>query len=113
MESGTPEDIFTGPFQPYTEMLLESIPEPEPDRSLLSASDSSADLSGDDDRRDCCPFVGRCPYEIENVCNREAPRVQNVSKTHAIHCHVPIAELVQKQGPGNVRSDGSSALEER
>ena len=113
MESGTPEDIFTGPFQPYTEMLLESIPEPEPDRSLLSASDSSSDLSSDEGQRDCCPFVGRCPYEIETVCAREAPTVQNVSKTHAIHCHVPIAELIQKQGPRNVRSDGSSALEER
>jgi peptide/nickel transport system ATP-binding protein len=97
MESGTPEDIFSAPFQPYTEMLLESIPEPEPDESLLLAKDPSSDLSDNEVKRDCCPFVSRCPYQIEFVCDREVPLVQNVTGTHTIHCHVSADELMQKQ----------------
>ena len=43
METGTPEEIFSPPFHPYTQLLLESVPEPDPSRSFLTAADPASD----------------------------------------------------------------------
>ena len=97
METGTPEELFGPPYHPYTEMLLESVPDTDPGRSLLAATDPPAERFALDIKVGCCPFAPRCPHRIEPVCDQETPPWQEMGPTHAIWCHVPVAELAQMQ----------------
>lgn len=40
VEAGTSQEVFSPPHHPYTEALIRSVPEPYPDRSLLSAPEA-------------------------------------------------------------------------
>jgi peptide/nickel transport system ATP-binding protein len=96
MEAGTPEEIFSPPYHPYTEMLLQSVPEPDPSRSFLKATESVSDYI-DVEPEMGCPFTPRCPHRIESVCDQEMPAWQEISPAHSVWCHVPVTELAQKQ----------------
>ncbi|MGH3441839.1 MAG: ABC transporter ATP-binding protein [Nitriliruptorales bacterium] len=47
VEEGTAEKVFTPPYHRYTRTLIESVPKPHPDRSLLSASQSATRAGSD------------------------------------------------------------------
>lgn len=96
LEAGSPEEIFTPPYQPYTAMLLESVPEPDPTGPLLRATDP-VNMRGVVARPDGCPFTPRCPHRLDHVCDREPPPYQRLGETHAIWCQVPADELARRQ----------------
>ncbi len=96
MEIGMSAEVFTPPFHPYTETLLQSVPEPDPDRAL-PAGDGSASDQMDIENKVGCPFAPRCPHRLGPICDREIPPWQTVSATHAIRCHVPVADLAKRQ----------------
>lgn len=96
MEAGTAEEIFSPPYHPYTEMLLESVPEPDPGHSFMTQTESDSERF-DGETELGCPFAPRCPHRIESVCDQERPSWQESSPTHALWCHVPVTDLAQKQ----------------
>ena len=96
METGTAEEIFSPPFHPYTEMLLESVPETDPNRSFLTQTESEPEHLNVESEVGC-PFAPRCPHRIESVCDQEMPAWQEISPAHSVWCHVPATELAQKQ----------------
>ncbi|MGH9245334.1 MAG: ABC transporter ATP-binding protein [Acidimicrobiales bacterium] len=95
MEAGTAEEVFSPPFDPYTETLLRSVPEPGADRSL-AAPDERPEAS-DLDTPTGCPFSPRCPHHLGPICDREMPPRQLIGSTHSILCHIPPAELATRQ----------------
>ncbi|MGH8926219.1 MAG: oligopeptide/dipeptide ABC transporter ATP-binding protein [Acidimicrobiia bacterium] len=96
LEAGTPEEIFAPPYQPYTAMLLESVPEPDPTGPLLLAQEPTV-TSTAPPRREGCPFTPRCPHRLENICDREPPPHQRLGETQEIWCQVPADELARRQ----------------
>lgn len=104
-EVGPVDDIYTPPYHPYTETLLGAVLEPEPDTSpVLLASDTpelSPPATG-------CPFQRRCPYHLGNICDTEAPPWQSPAQeeNHQIRCHIPIDELLARQGAVKAGSSG-------
>lgn len=96
MEAGTADEVFSAPFDPYTETLLRSVPEPGLARSL-SATGEQRDGS-DAETPVGCPFSPRCPRHVGPVCDREMPPWQRLGPTHSILCHIPPAELERQQG---------------
>ncbi|MFN2485984.1 MAG: oligopeptide/dipeptide ABC transporter ATP-binding protein [Acidimicrobiia bacterium] len=96
LEAGTPEEIFSPPYQPYTEMLLKSVPEPDPTGPLLRASDAAIvrDLIP---QVDGCPFTPRCPHRPGDICDLEPPPHQRLGETHEIWCQLPAGELARRQ----------------
>ena len=40
-----------------------------------------------------CPFHTRCPKKLGEICEREAPPVQESADGHRIACHIPLEEL--------------------
>jgi peptide/nickel transport system ATP-binding protein len=93
VEFGPADAVFAPPYHPYTQMLLAAVPDPDPDspRPHLSLREPSALPSGGTDRG--CPFVARCPYRIEGICDRETPPIVAPSPGHRIACHLPPANL--------------------
>ena len=84
-EVGTAADVLSPPYHPYTRMLLASVADDdltEPDAPLDSAVVAS-------DRG--CVFSSRCPRRIDGVCDTIAPPTRMVNPTHAIACHLEMA----------------------
>jgi peptide/nickel transport system ATP-binding protein len=99
MEVGTAAETFSPPFHPYTEALLQSVPEPEPSRALLAGSDPTVGRS-DAENDVGCPFSPLCPRQLGELCEQQRPPWRDVTASHGFWCHIPAAELVQKQqGP--------------
>lgn len=96
MEVGTPAEIFLPPFHPYTEMLLHSVPEPDPGRPLPAGDEPVSDRF-EVENVGGCPFAARCPHRPGSICDQEAPPLQTIDPTHAIYCHVPVADLARWQ----------------
>jgi peptide/nickel transport system ATP-binding protein len=100
-EIGSAVEVFSPPQHPYTEALLSALPVPDPDarhpqdRIRLHGSVPSAVNipSG-------CRFHTRCPRKIGAVCETEEPPWQEHGRWHRICCHIPVAELLERQKAG-------------
>ena len=86
-ELGTVEEVFYKPSHPYTQGLLASLPridrrESERLHRIVGQPPSLIHVPSG------CPFHPRCPEaEVPGVCNKERPRVAELSITHVSACH--------------------------
>lgn len=82
VEHGRGDEVAKHPRHPYTELLLQSIPNPwaedlEPTVDL-SVMDRVTDDGG-------CVFRGRCPYAM-SVCETSVPKLLEVGEDHRAAC---------------------------
>jgi peptide/nickel transport system ATP-binding protein len=92
------DDLYREAAHPYTEALLASIPEPDPDH----ASDHKAltgELPSPLNPPSGCRFRTRCPYAQER-CSSEEPLLRELSPGHQVACHFPVGPLAA-QGPAD------------
>ena len=84
-EQGNKDQIFHGPRHPYTQGLLESLP----DRSKKGRKLHSIPGTVPDPARKPggCPFHPRCPHSIEN-CRERFPGLCDYGKGHHARCPV-------------------------
>ncbi len=96
LESGAPADVFARPDHPYTEALLQSIPEPRSrgPRALTEelGSGHAAAVDGG------CPFASRCRHLIPGVCEAELPPWRATDSGHALRCQHELPVLAERQG---------------
>jgi peptide/nickel transport system ATP-binding protein len=90
VESGRTEDVLTNAKHPYTQLLLQAVPDP---RAPLSV-DATAD-TGEPPRvinpTEGCRFRWRCPLAIE-VCAEVTPQLRLLGGAHTAACHVAQAD---------------------
>jgi peptide/nickel transport system ATP-binding protein len=83
------EQLFARPAHPYTSLLLQAIPVPDPDvrpaESLVAGEPPSpiAPPSG-------CRFRTRCP-RADQRCSAEIPELREVAPGQFVACHYPLA----------------------
>ncbi len=98
VESGPAERVLTPPWSPYTEALLSAAPIPDPD-----AEPSRIRLEGAVPTLrqpfTGCPFVGRCPRYLGELCDTVPPPMQAnpADPRHRVLCHIPLDELEVSQ----------------
>jgi oligopeptide transport system ATP-binding protein len=86
-ETADTYEIFANPRHPYTLGLLKSIPRLD---SVKEKLDPIRGLPPDlIDLPDMCPFSPRCDYS-EEICERKAPILREVSPGHMVTCHFNI-----------------------
>jgi peptide/nickel transport system ATP-binding protein len=71
VEMGPVDKVLVYPRHPYTKLLIESIPEADPEKRW-EENISIADTEYIEYLKTGCKFVGRCPEAIE-ICKREKP----------------------------------------
>jgi oligopeptide/dipeptide ABC transporter ATP-binding protein len=84
METATTAEIFARPRHPYTEILLDAYPEPDPrlrDRPRIIVE---GDVPSPANPPAGCVFHTRCPY-AQDICRTEVPRL-----TSGVACHFPL-----------------------
>jgi oligopeptide/dipeptide ABC transporter ATP-binding protein len=88
VEMGNIDQVFETPKHPYTKMLLDSIPIPDPKlRSLrLQKTVLRGEIPSPLNPPAGCRFNTRCPYAKE-ICKKEEPQLVEVEKNHFVMCH--------------------------
>jgi peptide/nickel transport system ATP-binding protein/oligopeptide transport system ATP-binding protein len=86
VETGLSDEVCHHPVHPYTQILLSSVPNPDPghrrERRLLAG-----DVPSPVNPPAGCRFHTRCP-EVMDRCKVEEPREIRVSPTHRVWCHL-------------------------
>lgn len=82
-EAGSVETVVQNPTHPYTQLLVGSIPNPDPDHPWR-AEDESA-FRGRQAEPHACKFVNRCPAAMEK-CLHEDPPMYRTDEHRAVAC---------------------------
>jgi peptide/nickel transport system ATP-binding protein len=94
VESGDAEEIFANPRHPYTETLINGIPQPDPDkrRALTAVEGEVPSLLN---RPKGCDFVTRCPY-ARPLCHDVKPPHETDARGRTFACHYPLGDDARK-----------------
>ena len=87
IEAGSVDSVMDHPAHPYTQLLLQSVPRPDPDQRWEDAPPPmtvrGAALDGAVARgRNCCLFADRCP-SVMDVCRQARPRLFRLADQQA------------------------------
>ncbi len=87
-EVASSDDLYARPAHPYTNVLLDSIPEPDPE-----ADHSVGKIIGEPpspvNPPAGCRFHPRCAYATE-ICSTEEPVLRSMGAGHFVACHHPV-----------------------
>jgi peptide/nickel transport system ATP-binding protein len=83
MEAGDVESVIRTPKHPYTQLLVNSIPWPDPNQ-LWGAEAQEVKSKGRGDRAGC-KFASRCTHAFDQ-CTRERPPLYVLKDGHAAAC---------------------------
>ncbi|WP_028558996.1 ABC transporter ATP-binding protein [Paenibacillus pinihumi] len=88
VEIGDKDELFRSPKHPYTQILLQAYPKPDPtlrgDKRIVIQGDVPSPAHPPAG----CRFHTRCPY-VQAVCRSEEPALG--PDAHAVACHYPLA----------------------
>ena len=105
-ELGPAESIYLHPFHPYTQALLASIPEPDPEMPRTRQAKIAGEVPSPLDPPPGCRFHTRCPFAQER-CRVETPQMRELEPGHSVACHFPLTSA----GAIATDADGRSPLE--
>lgn len=83
LETGSSETVYGNPQHPYTQMLLASMLEPDPDVHSLDHIIPDTGVQSYSGKG--CKFAGRCPYATER-CKNEVPPFYETDPGHQVAC---------------------------
>jgi peptide/nickel transport system ATP-binding protein len=83
VESGQTKDLLKHPRHPYTQALINALPDQkDPSEPLQAISGEVIDLRN---RPAGCAFAPRCPYKMP-VCEIRPPRLERTDGEHSAAC---------------------------
>lgn len=86
VELATSKTIYEKPKHPYTKLLIDSIPVPDP-RQKREINLLQEDLPSSIDRPGGCAFHPRCSNALEK-CQKISPKIRHFSYQHQYSCHL-------------------------
>lgn len=93
VESGKVDDVLGVPKHPYTQLLISSIPEPDPSREWggeeVAPEGESTKKSATGDE---CPFYPRCPARMDRCRSRFPPQVALNAVGHKAACELYVGD---------------------
>ena len=96
VEAGDVDSVVQNPAHPYTKLLINSIPVPDPDRKWIGQIEERDVYSTDDADRAGCVFANLCEFTSDQ-CRQSPPPMYKTSETRAAACYLhkdnPVVEL--------------------
>jgi peptide/nickel transport system ATP-binding protein len=86
VEQGPSQEITDRPQHPYTQLLIESVPNPARKMGMPAHKRRAADIPLWTDKSIGCPFVSRCPRATQ-ICKDVMPGPTAVGSGHMVRCH--------------------------
>lgn len=93
MERGTIEGIIQDPQHPYTQLLVDSIPVPDPDIGWAQSIEVPAEEEFRAEEIQGCKFYNRCPHAMP-LCNEAPPPLYTVGPDQYAACYLHMEEGV-------------------
>lgn len=92
VETGTADDVCERPTHPYTELLLASIPDPDPAVQAVKSTrrrELTRGIAGASGHAptDSCPFAERCPH-VMDICHSSFPETIATTNGGEVACHL-------------------------
>ena len=87
VEAGNAAEVIRSPQHPYTQLLVSSIPWPEPGRRWGKGVERASPRSGSGHEDTGCAFAGRCP-RVTAECTRVVPPLRRSLSGGAAACHL-------------------------
>ena len=88
------DELYENPAHPYTAMLLESVPIPDPSIELDETVTAMGELPSPIDPPSGCRFRTRCPY-AQDLCAAEEPQTRRINDDHYVACHFPLVAVAE------------------
>jgi peptide/nickel transport system ATP-binding protein len=88
-EVATSDDLYHRPAHPYTQVLLNSIPVPDPTVKIAEGTRITGEIPSPVMPPSGCRFRTRCPI-AQDRCATEEPQLQDVGNQHYVACHFPL-----------------------
>ncbi len=88
VEEGSTDDVITHPKHPYTYLLLQSIPVPDPVRARRRSADGMIEQAAAAPADEGCVFANRCPF-VSPECRRSRPPLTDLGSGHLSGCFFP------------------------
>ncbi len=86
-EVANPDSLYGYQSHPYTEVLLASIPEPDPEQPIPDRQ-ITGELPSPISPPSGCRFRTRCE-KVQDVCATDEPELREVAPDHFVACHFP------------------------
>lgn len=89
MEIATAESLYQHPLHPYTRMLLDAIPLPDPQQErvrLGKVKVGAGELPSPLNPPAGCVFHTRCP-QVQAVCREQMPELREIAGGRQVACH--------------------------
>jgi oligopeptide/dipeptide ABC transporter ATP-binding protein len=86
VESGPVEQVFNEPLHPYTQVLREASPVPDP-RARSIAVRIEGEVPSAANPPTGCHFHPRCPHAMP-ICKTEYPKWTQASAARGVACHL-------------------------
>jgi peptide/nickel transport system ATP-binding protein len=91
------DELYRAAGHPYTEALLASIPEPDPDDPANHKA-LTGELPSPLNPPSGCRFRTRCPY-AQARCAEEEPPLRELAPGHQVACHFPVGPFAGQVAP--------------
>ncbi len=112
VEAGDVESVITDPQHPYTQLLVRSIPWPDPERRWGEPEDVTKGQALAERGVEGCKFAPRCPQAMD-ICREERPSLFRTGDSRAVACFLyDDAPVIQNSGINEVIARAESGLPE-
>ena len=88
VEEGAINQVLHNPKHPYTQALIDSISEPDPENLHKKRDIRINEVDTDVDVYQGCRFRARCPYVIDKCSNE--PKLEKITEEHLSACFVEL-----------------------
>jgi peptide/nickel transport system ATP-binding protein len=86
VEHGPFRDVIENPLHPYTQALIEALPDPDPANRFKIRKVPPGEPPSLLNPPSGCRFHPRCPYAIKGKCEKEEPPLKEVRRGHYVAC---------------------------
>ncbi|MCX8192706.1 MAG: ABC transporter ATP-binding protein [Nitrososphaeria archaeon] len=87
VEIGGSRELVNDTLHPYSQALIEAVPEPDPSNRLRERRVLVGEPPSPANPPRGCRFHPRCPYRFE-PCDKDEPELKEVKKGHSVACYL-------------------------
>ncbi len=88
------DELYAHPAHPYTQLLMDSHPEPDPHAVIDEHIAAEGELPSPIAPPSGCRFRTRCDRASER-CTTEEPQMRRINDQHFVACHHPLVEVTE------------------